>query len=142
MHLTQHRSPSAPVLVGADVRQKTMTTSNTEAAISKPVSTPPAVKPTVLDPNTEDIDPSPFLNYLQSPQGHEIASRVVGFIEDLKKTALDKNYSHAKFNRWMEAGIIVIVVAAVVWLSIVDKLNPTVGVLLGSVVGYFFGKNK
>ena len=90
----------------------------------------------------EEIDVSPFLDYLQSPQGHEIASRVVGLIEDVKKATVDKNFSHAKFNRWVEAGVIVVVIGAVVGLSIVDKLNPTVGVLLGSVVDYFFGKNK
>lgn len=90
----------------------------------------------------QEVDVSPFLDYLQSPQGHEIASRVVGIIEDVKKATIDKNYSHAKFNRWVEAGVIVVVVGAVVGLSVVDKLNPTVGVLLGSVVGYFFGRNK
>lgn len=90
----------------------------------------------------EEIDVSPFLDYLQSPQGHEIASRVVTLIEDVKKATVDKNFSHAKFNRWVEFGVIVVVIVAVVGLSIVDKLNPTVGVLLGSVVGYFFGKNK
>lgn len=90
----------------------------------------------------QEVDFSPFLDYLQSPQGHEIASRVVGIIEDVKKATIDKNYSHAKFNRWVEAWVIFVVVGAVVGLSIVDKLNPTVGVLLGSVVGYFFGRNK
>jgi hypothetical protein len=90
----------------------------------------------------QEVDFSPFIDYLQSPQGHEIASRVVGIIEDVKKATIDKNYSHAKFNRWVEAGVILVVVGAVVGLSVVDKLNPTVGVLLGSVVGYFFGRNK
>lgn len=90
----------------------------------------------------QEVDFSPFIEYLQSPQGHEIASRIVGIIEDVKKATIDKNYSHAKFNRWVEAGVILVVVGAVVGLSVVDKLNPTVGVLLGSVVGYFFGRNK
>lgn len=87
-------------------------------------------------------DVSPFFEYLQSPQGHEVASRVIGIIEDVKKATIDKNYSHAKFNRWMEAGVLVVVIIAIVGLSVIDKLNPTVGVLLGSVVGYFFGRNK
>lgn len=90
----------------------------------------------------QEVDFSPFIDYLKSPQGHDIASRVVGIIEDVKKATIDKNYSHAMFNRWLEAAVIVVVVGAVVGLSVVDKLNPTVGVLLGSVVGYFFGKNK
>ena len=90
----------------------------------------------------EEIDVSPFLDYLQSPRGHEIASRLVGIIEEVKKVTLDKNFSHAKFNRWMEAGVIVVVIGSVVLLSVMDKLNPTVGMLLGSVVGYFFGRHK
>lgn len=94
------------------------------------------------DPEDQEVDFAPFVDYLKSPQGHEIASRVVGVIEDVKKATIDKSYSHAIFNRWLEAGVIVLVVSAVVGLSVVDKLNPTVGVLLGSVVGYFFGRNK
>ncbi len=90
----------------------------------------------------EDVDVAPFFEYLQSRQGHEVASRVIGIIEDVKKATIDKNYSHAKFNRWMEAGVLVVVIVAIVGLSVIDKLNPTVGVLPGSVVGYFFGRNK
>ena len=116
-----------------------MNTETSEIAIAPKGQSPAAAVP---DQGEEEIDPSPFLDYLQSPQGHEIASRVVGLIEDVKKATVDKSYSHAKFNRWMEAGVIVVVITAVVVLSIIDKLNPTVGVLLGSVVGYFFGKNK
>lgn len=99
-------------------------------------------EPLPAEQEDQEDDLSPFVDYLKSPQGHEIASRVVGIVEDVKKATIDKNYSHAIFNRWLEAGVIVVVVGAVVWLSIVDKLNPTVGVLLGSVVGYFFGRNK
>lgn len=94
------------------------------------------------DQEEQEADFAPFVDYLKSPQGHEIASRVVGIVEDVKKATIDKNYSHAIFNRWLEAGVIIVVVGAVVGLSVVDKLNPTVGVLLGSVVGYFFGRNK
>lgn len=90
----------------------------------------------------EKSDFAPLLDYLRSPQGHEMASRVVGVIEDVKKATVDKSFSHAKFNRWIEAGVIAVVVLSVGGLSLFDKLNPTVGVLLGSVVGYFFGKNK
>lgn len=101
----------------------------------------PAVQEVPIE-GEEEIDISPFLGYLQSPQGHEIASRLVGIIEEVKKVTLDKNFSHAKFNRWMEAGVIVVVIGSVVLLSVMDKLNPTVGMLLGSVVGYFFGRHK
>ncbi len=102
----------------------------------------PAVSAPVARQEEAEVDFAPLVDYLKSPQGHEIASRVVGLIEDVKKATLDKNYSHAKFNRWLEAGVIVVVISVVAALSLGDKLNPTVGVLLGSVVGYFFGKSK
>ena len=87
----------------------------------------PTVPTEPVEGEEEEIDVSPFMDYLQSPQGHEIASRLVGIIEEVKKVTLDKNFSHAKFNRWMEAGVIVVVIGSVVLLSIMDKLNPTVG---------------
>ncbi len=94
------------------------------------------------DEHQDEENWTPFFDYLKSENGHQIASRILGLIEDVKKATLDKNYSHAKFNRVMEASVIVAVIVVVAWLSIIDKLNPTVGVLLGSVVGYFFGKDK
>lgn len=60
----------------------------------------------------EEVDVQPFLNYLQSPQGHEIASRVLSVIEDVKKATLEKTTSHAVFEKWLQASIIVIVVLA------------------------------
>ena len=90
----------------------------------------------------EQEDFSPFFEYLQSAEGHQIASRIVGLIEDIKKATLDKNYSHATLNRWLEAGVLVVVIGVIAVLSVLNKLNPTVGVVLGSVVGYFFGRNK
>ena|SRR5215469_13159183 len=98
--------------------------------------------PKTPDQKGDDIDLSPFFAYLQSPHGHEIASRVLQLVEGVKTMAMDKNIAQAKFNRWMEAGVIIVVIVAVCVLSYVEKLNPTVGVVLGSVVGYFFGKHK
>ena len=109
---------------------------NKEQAVTTP-ALPPAVPP-----QEDEMDFSPIIAYLQSPQGHEIASRVVGLIEGVKKATIDKSYSQAKFNRWMEVSVMIVVIGAIVGLSFADKLNPTVSVLLGSVVGYFFGKNK
>ena len=84
----------------------------------------------------------PILGYLQTPQGHEMASRSLKLFEDLSKHTVEKRLSEAKFHRWMELGVILVVLGAVVVLSVFDKLNPTVGVVLGSLVGYFFGKSK
>lgn len=90
----------------------------------------------------EEIDFGSFFQYLQSPQGHEVTKRVLSMVEDVKKATVDRRYSNAKFNRWTEVVVIVIVIIAMVVLSVQDKFTPTAGVLLGSVAGYFFGKNK
>jgi hypothetical protein len=102
---------------------------------------------TELIPREELPPPSPaetevksFFVYLQSPQGHEIAARVLSVVEDIKKSALEKTTSHAKFEKWLQAGIIFIVVVAATFLSYIGKFDTSLGVLFGTLVGYIFGK--
>lgn len=85
-------------------------------------------------------DLQPILNYLQSPQGHEIASRLLKVVEDIKKSTLEKTTSHAIFEKWLQAGIIFIVVVAASVLSYLGKFDTSLGVLFGTMVGYIFGK--
>lgn len=82
----------------------------------------------------------PVLDYLQSPQGHEIASRILSVVEDVKKATLEKTTSHAAFEKWLQALIIVIVVGASAVLSYLGKFDTSLGVLFGTLVGYIFGK--
>ena len=88
----------------------------------------------------EPSDLQPILNYLQSPQGHEIASRLLKVIEDVKKSTLEKTTSHAIFEKWLQAGIIFIVVVSASFLSYLGKFDTSLGVLFGTLVGYIFGK--
>ncbi|TCS33101.1 hypothetical protein EDC30_11842 [Paucimonas lemoignei] len=87
-----------------------------------------------------DNDLQPLLNYLQSQQGHDIASRILSIVEDVKKATLEKTTSHAAFEKWLQAGIIVIVVIASALLSYLGKFDTSLGVLFGTLVGYIFGK--
>ena len=98
---------------------------------------------TPVDDESLEEQPSdlqPVLNYLQSPQGHEIASRLLKVIEDVKKSTLEKTTSHAIFEKWLQAGIIFIVVFAASLLSYLGKFDTSLGVLFGTLVGYIFGK--
>ncbi len=88
----------------------------------------------------DEADIQPVLNYLQSPQGHEIASRVLSIIEDVKKATLEKTTSHAAFEKWLQAGVIVVVIVATSLLSYFGKFETSVGVLFGTLVGYIFGR--
>jgi len=92
------------------------------------------------DQSTEETDFQPLFNYLQSQQGHEIATRLLSVVEDVKKSTLEKTTSHAAFEKWLQAGIIFIVVVAASFLSYLGKFDTSLGVLFGTLVGYIFGK--
>jgi len=88
----------------------------------------------------EETDFRPLFTYLQSPQGHEIAARLLSVVEDVKKSTLEKTTSHAAFEKWLQAGIIFVVVIAASFLSYLGKFDTSLGVLFGTLVGYIFGK--
>jgi hypothetical protein len=88
----------------------------------------------------DELDTSPFFDYLRTQQGHEIASRAVSIIEDVKKAALSHSASNARLEKWLQIAIVVAVIAASTYLTATDKFNPTIGVLFGTLVGYVFGK--
>jgi hypothetical protein len=92
------------------------------------------------DEPEDKTDLQPLLNYLQSPQGHEIATRLLSVVEDIKKSTLIKTTSHAVFEKWLQAGIIFVVVVAASLLSYLGKFDTSLGVLFGTLVGYIFGK--
>lgn len=93
---------------------------------------------TCLD--NEDVDVGPFLTYLESEKGHELASRTLKIIEDIKKSTLENKVSHAKFEKWVQFGIIMIVVLASSILTYIGKFDSTIAVLFGTMVGYLFGR--
>jgi hypothetical protein len=88
----------------------------------------------------EEIDLGPFLSYLQSEKGHELASRVLRVVEDIKKVNLEKTAGQAKFEKWMQVSIIFLVVISTSLLTYFDKFDSATGILFGSLVGYMFGK--
>lgn len=88
----------------------------------------------------DEIDVTPVLDYLQTDKGHEILSRVLTIFEDVKKATIEKSSSHAVFEKWLQAGIIILVVLATSVLSYLGKFETSVGVLFGTLVGYIFGR--
>ncbi len=98
---------------------------------------PKAQVPSSIEVNN---DLQTILGYLQSPQGHELTSRLLTVVEDIKKSTLEKNSSHAAFEKWLQAGIIFLVVIASSILAYLGKFDTSLGVLFGTLVGYIFGK--
>jgi hypothetical protein len=99
----------------------------------------------------EDVDFSSLFEYLKSPQGHDIASRIVGLVEGLKKATLDRTADlsvkqldaaqvHRKNTHLLQAGAMLMIVAASTILVLYSKFDTSVGVLFGSIMGYIFGK--
>jgi hypothetical protein len=87
------------------------------------------------DNEEDEIDIGPFLAYLESERGHELASRTLRIFEDIKNSS-----SHAKFEKWLQVGIIFLVIVSSSALTYVGKFDSTIGVLFGTLVGYLFGK--
>ena len=90
----------------------------------------------------EELDPSPFLEYLQTERGHELAARVVGIVEGIQQATLATNSKHVIFELWFKVITVVLIVCAASFLTWVDKFTPTIGLLLGTLLGYVFGKKS
>ena len=99
----------------------------------------------------EQIEWKNFFSYLQSPQGHELASRIVALIEEIKKATLDRSAEHSKLNVQLEhrdkrnllilqSAVFGIAIIAASLLTYCDKFNSTIAILFGTLVGYFFGR--
>ncbi|MBC8401304.1 MAG: hypothetical protein H8E14_07435 [Candidatus Marinimicrobia bacterium] len=88
----------------------------------------------------EEIDLSPFFEYLQSEKGHDLASRIVRIIEDLKKHGITKSTEQWKYGKLYQGLMITVVLCAVVYLTVIGKFDSTVGVIFGTIIGYLFGK--
>src|SRR5882672_10840083 len=88
----------------------------------------------------QGVDIRSFTEYLQTDKGHELASRVVGIVEDLKKLGLEKSVAHATSEKRLRALIIAVVVIAASVLSYFGKFETSIGVLFGTLVGYLFGR--
>jgi hypothetical protein len=87
-----------------------------------------------------DNAPSPFIEYLQSEKGHQMATRIIGMAEDFKKMLLYKSGSHSLVEKWQLAIVIFAIVGAVTLLTLFNKFDPAVGILFGVLVGYIIGK--
>ena len=102
----------------------------------------------------EDPDISTeFFDYLKSEPGHKLAERIVTLFEAVKTSTLDKNadltaknaeYVHKTHKRFqiIQATVYVLVILISAVLAYVDKFTPALGLLFGTIIGYFFGKRS
>lgn len=87
-----------------------------------------------------DADPNSLVEYLKTEKGHQLASKIIGIVEDLKKAFLNKKASQTAVERWQLAIAITVIVVAVTVLTLFNRLDPSVAILFGTIFGYLIGK--
>lgn len=92
-----------------------------------------------------------FFEYLDRPNGHEVAQQVIKLFADFKTTVLDKTLQEKQhvleYQQRVQARMWMVQIVAFVmalslagFLTYAGKFDPAFAVLLGTLVGYFFGK--
>jgi hypothetical protein len=126
-----------------------MTQEETAQAKEKPPEKTPEASET--QGALEEVPYPPFLDFLQSKEGHELASRILSIIEDIKKATIetsaelhkrDSEYGHRIQRLWLclqsaVFGTTIVVAALLAWHG---KLDATVAALMGTLFGYFLGR--
>ena len=107
-----------------------------------------------LNPPTQQAEETtypPLFDYLQTNEGHELASRIVSLIEALQKATTEAGaeqkkreveFHHSTMRLWMvlQAAAITSIIIAAATLAWHGKLDATVATLMATLFGYFLGR--
>jgi hypothetical protein len=141
--------------------QTTMTSSMGTSMKPEPPQDPSSA-PETGQLATVSVDPTqllaamssaPLIAYFASSQGHEVITRLLSMLENLKKASIDTTldqekrkleFHHATWRFWMWAqiGLVLSAIGTAGLLAWHGKLDAGVGTLIGTLVGYVFGKSK
>lgn len=92
--------------------------------------------------DADEIDFSAFFAYLASKNGHEIATEVLTML----KTRMNQAGSVTKLAYIGDLVAKILLVAAILgcatWLSVEDKFTSTISLLMGTIIGFVFGKKS
>jgi hypothetical protein len=108
------------------------------------------------DASSSDTDQSgepypPFIDYLQTKEGHELASRIVSLFEAIQKATIESaaeqkrkemefHHKTLKLWMWLQSAVFIAVILSAVVLAWHGKLEATVASLMGTLFGYFLGR--
>ena len=92
-----------------------------------------------------------FLEYLETKEGHELASRIVSIFEGIQKATIEAGveqkkreveFQHSTMRLWMkiQAGAITALLVTAGVLAWHGKLDATVATLMATLFGYFLGR--
>lgn len=135
---------------GVSAKPARQSSGNDESMLAKSGQPNLSVTPAQLE---EAFNSAPLIAYLASPQGHEVVTRLLSMLENLKKatieTTLDQEkqklvFHHATWRFWMWAqiGLVISAIGTAGLLAWHGKLDAGVATLIGTLVGYVFGKSK
>lgn len=108
----------------------------------------PEPKPTQSE---EGAEYPPFLDYLQTKEGHELAGRIVALFEGIQKATIEAGvkqkereveYQQKTMHLWMwlQAGAITVIIVTAGVLGWHGKLDATLATLMATLFGYFLGR--
>ena len=100
---------------------------------------PPEEEPEEFDDRWLEV-----FDYLKSNKGHELATKVLELVKEVKvgNAQMEYNTQRSYIKRWtlIQGLVFIFAISAVTFLTYEGKFNATVGVFFGTLVGYFFGK--
>lgn len=79
---------------------------------------------------------APWLRFFQSEQGNRIADKGMALIESF--TA--RNHKSDTYELVAKLVAVIVIVLGIIILSHLDKFDPSIGVLFGTIIGYLFSK--
>ncbi|HEB55773.1 MAG TPA: hypothetical protein ENI98_05600 [Gammaproteobacteria bacterium] len=94
-----------------------------------------------------------FWGYIQTKRGHEVLKNVLSMLSDVKNVAtqammeekharLQADLHYRKFQSIIQLSVYVIGLIVVSFLTYQGKFESGIAVLIGTLVGYFFGKGR
>lgn len=92
---------------------------------------------TKLDIESDKTDNSVIVAFLMSEQGQQLMNKAIDTAKHNSFT-VKHNYFWDEFPRYVLAGL---AITGGCFLSYYDKFDPSIAVLLGSVIGYMFAKD-
>lgn len=135
----------------AGVSQKT----DSRADAANPSAQTDQLTTIAIDPAQAEaaLSSAPIIAYFASPQGHEVLTRILTILENLKRATIDTTvdqqkraleFQHATWRFWMWAqiGLVLAAIGTAGILAWHGRLDGGIGTLIGTLVGYVFGKNK
>jgi hypothetical protein len=105
------------------------------------------------DEEQEPEDSSNIFDYLKSENGNAIAKQVLTLLGEIKNVTLDSSVQEkkhlleyqrhiARVQWFVQLAVFTVSITLVGVLTYYNRFDPAVAVLLGTLVGYFFGKSK